>query len=260
MRDTCGRVRVCSTRFFFCRSWSRMLGAGWSAISRHWAGRLFATLLLILGSGRLGLGLYAWQAANRLERPTYEVLKKLAGGVELRRYEPYLIAETELQSSGMGLNKGTGEGFRTVAGYIFGKNKPNAKMAMTAPVRTAQSGGESMAMTAPVRSSYGSSPGKTKVSFVIGKQYSKGSAPQPMDKAVRLKDVAPHSLAVRKFAGPPPSERRVEREKAIILAALAEQGLQPGDDEVLVYGYHDPFITPNFLRRNEVGIRVSGSV
>ena len=29
-------------------------------------------------------------------------------------------------------------------------------------------------------------------------------------------------------------------------------------DEVLVYGYHDPFMTPNFLRRNEVGVYVDG--
>jgi hypothetical protein len=35
----------------------------------------------------------------------------------------------------------------------------------------------------------------------------------------------------------------------------------PGpNDETLVYGYHDPFITPNFLRRNEVALVVEGSV
>ena len=27
--------------------------------------------------------------------------------------------------------------------------------------------------------------------------------------------------------------------------------------DVLVYGYHDPFITPNLLRRNEVGVMVA---
>ena len=31
-------------------------------------------------------------------------------------------------------------------------------------------------------------------------------------------------------------------------------------DEVLVYGYHDPFITPNLLRRNEVGVVVTGEL
>ena len=31
------------------------------------------------------------------------------------------------------------------------------------------------------------------------------------------------------------------------------------DDETLVYGYHDPFITPSFMRRNEVCVRVQGN-
>ena len=48
-----------------------------------------------------------------------------------------------------------------------------------------------------------------------------------------------------------------------IVAALEANGLRPvtrGDDaNTLVYGYHDPFITPNFMRRNEVCVRVEDS-
>ena len=218
-------------------------------------GRILACVLLILGSGRLGVGLVAWRAANGLERPTYSVVEKLTNGVELRRYEPYLIAETEIPD--MGLTKGTGKGFQTVAGYIFGKNKPKSKMAMTAPVRvTTASGGEKMAMTAPVRST-SSKAGRTKVSFVIGSAYNKRTAPSPIDSSVRLKQVAPHTLAVRKFSGPPPSEYRVERERARILDALQSAGLSASNDaETLIFGYHDPFITPSFMRRNEVCIQV----
>ena len=79
-----------------------------------------------------------------------------------------------------------------------------------------------------------------------------------MDRSVRVRNVQPHLLAARTFSGPPPSERRVERERAKILAALAKHGLRPADKETLVYGYHDPFITPSFLRRNEVCVRVTG--
>lgn len=222
-------------------------------------GRFLAVLLAVLGVGRLGAGVIFWRAANKLERPSYEVLKTIGDNVQLRRYDPYLIAETEVADAGM--REGTGKGFGVVAGYIFGKNKPKSKMAMTAPVRIASerptpAKGEKMAMTAPVRSETGGRTGSTKVSFVIGSKYTLRTAPTPMDRSVRVRNVAPHLLAARTFSGPPPSEKRVARERAKILAAMDENGLRPADKETLVYGYHDPFMTPGFLRRNEVCIRV----
>ena len=85
----------------------------------------------------------------------------------------------------------------------------------------------------------------------------KRTAPTPLSSDVRVKEVAPHTLAVRAFSGPPPSQKRVDKERQRIVDALAEEGFVcEGGDETLVYGYHDPFVTPNFLRRNEVGVRV----
>ena len=221
------------------------------------AGKAVAYLLAVLVSLRLGLGIYAWDTANRLERPNFSVLCKLPGGVELRQYEPYLIAETEVASGPM--RESTGKGFRTVAAYLFGKNKARGgseKMAMTAPVRSSSSSGEKMAMTAPVRSSGGD---KTKISFVMPSKYSMRTAPQPIDRAVRLRQVKPHFMAARSFSGPPPGDGRVQREREKVLQALGDRNLRPeGDAETLVMGYHDPFMTPNFLRRNEVGIFVDG--
>ena len=112
---------------------------------RSLIGRVLAVLLAVLGSARLGVGIFAWRAANVLERPDYTVIRKLPGGVELRRYAAYTIAETAVKTSSM--REASSTGFRTVAGYIFGKNKPSEKMRMTAPVRMSTSGGEAMAMT-----------------------------------------------------------------------------------------------------------------
>jgi len=206
-------------------------------------GRVLAILLAVLGLGRFGIGIFAYRAANALERPQYEVLKQLSGGVEIRKYEPYVVAETEIFAESM--RKGTGQGFTRVAGYIFGRNRQKTKMAMTAPVRTATT---ENSRTGVVR---------TKVSFVMEKAYSRGSAPRPEDGSVRLKKVAPHILAARKFSGPPPSAKRIAREEEKIVAALQAEGLrQEYGGETLVYGYHDPFITPSFMRRNEVCVPV----
>lgn len=221
---------------------------------RSLIGRVLAVLLAVLGSARLGVGIFAWRAANVLERPDYTVIRKLPGGVELRRYAAYTIAETAVKTSSM--REASSTGFRTVAGYIFGKNKPSEKMRMTAPVRMSTSG-EAMAMTAPVR--IAPSEGTTRISFVLEKKYSPQTAPAPLSRDVKVRKVQPHILAARTFSGPPPSEQRVEKEKQAILSAVKAAGLKPsasGDEGTLVYGYHDPFITPSWLRRNEVCVRV----
>jgi hypothetical protein len=245
-----------------------------------------ATLITTL---RYGGGLYAWREAEKLEKPIYIVLEKLSNNVEIRRYEPYLIAETIVD--GNGFRKSSPQGFRTCAGYIFGKNKSRSsstndestKMAMTAPVRVSSSS-EKMAMTAPVRvqgsnegsassrrssilNYFSNSKGKTKVSFVIGKKYSKQTAPKPLDNNVKVRKVPAHTLAVRTFSGPPPTDDRVEEERQIIIDALSKdldmvmkvttKSIKIG--ETFVYGYHDPFVTPNFLRRNEVALLIEGS-
>jgi hypothetical protein len=229
-----------------------------------WLGKVIVGSVAVLTSVRYGTGLYAWRETEKLERPVYTVIQKLTGGVELRRYEPYLIAETTVD--GVGFREPTADGFRACAGYIFGKNTPRRgssvgeKMAMTAPVRVSGDAlvGEKMAMTAPVRVDGGNK--KTKVSFVIGSKYSLKTVPKPVNKNVKLRQVPAHTLAVRTFPGPPPKDERVLREREKVEKALTEVKMTPKSQETLVYGYHDPFITPNFLRRNEVALLVEGSI
>eukprot|EP00592_Proboscia_alata_P010386 CAMPEP_0194362238 /NCGR_PEP_ID=MMETSP0174-20130528/9965_1 /TAXON_ID=216777 /ORGANISM="Proboscia alata, Strain PI-D3" /LENGTH=228 /DNA_ID=CAMNT_0039134981 /DNA_START=28 /DNA_END=711 /DNA_ORIENTATION=- len=214
--------------------------------SSGWIGKSILALFTILGSFRYGVGLYAWRAAERLEKPSFVSVKKLPGGVDLRRYDSYLIAETTVPKEGF--RESTGDGFRACAGYIFGKNKAS-KQKRTAlqnsdenPPRPS-SDNEKMAMTAPVRVNGGGKSG-TKVSFVIGSKYSLSSAPKPLDKNVRLREVRSHYLATRNFSGPPPTDERVRLERQRIDVALEQSNMRPAaDGETFVYGYHDPFIT-----------------
>ena len=227
--------------------------------------KFLAGAVAVLTSFRYGAGLYAYRQTELLERPDYTIIRQLSDGIEIRHYEPYLIAETTVDGSGF--REPTGNGFRSCAGYIFGKNKKrrggwyfggssndtSEKMAMTAPVRVDGNMDESK---------------RTKVSFVIGKKYSLKTAPVPMDKNVKLRQVPAHTLAVRTFSGPPPKDDRVQKERQKIEVALEKAGMAltttaysaSSHDTTLVYGYHDPFITPNFLRRNEVAVVIDGSV
>ena len=188
--------------------------------------------------------------------------------MEVRKYEPYLIAETTVDESSM--RKAGGAGFGKCAGYIFDKNRPRTKggtdgkkMATTAPVVVRSVGeddvaGKKMAMTSPARS-LGKMSGrnKTKVLFVIESKYYLKSVPQPLDKSVTVKG---HYLAARSFAGPPPSDKIIRKEREAIVQTLQMEGIQvKNEEEMIVYGYHDPVITPNFLRKNEVAVIVDGS-
>lgn len=240
-------------------------------------GKALIGVVSVLGSIRYGTGIYFWRITEKLEKPEYEVIQKLSDGVEIRRYKPYLIAETTVEN-GYGFREPTRDGFRTCAGYIFGKNKKvdrkaslfgysdttSEKMAMTAPVRISGSSGttsEKMEMTAPVRINGGGNDIKTKVSFIVGSKYTKKTAPKPIDKNVTIREIASHVLAVRTFSGPPPRDDTVMKERARIEKALIEANMRPKQKkETLLYGYHDPFLTPNFLRRNEVAVLIEGSI
>jgi len=213
------------------------------------------------------------------ERPTYEVIKRLptAGRsnqfVEIRKYNPYLIAETTVDESSM--RRAGGKGFGKCASYIFGENQSTTssnsnnkitekedseKMQMTAPVRSvgriSNDSSEKMQMTAPVRSIGSNTAKKTKISFVIGSKYTLKTVPKPKDKSVKIVKVDEHCLAAVTFSGPPPSDERITKERDLILQTLEKEGIRAKGEETLVYGYHDPIITPNFLRRNEVAVMV----
>lgn len=176
------------------------------------------------------------------------------------------------------MRKAGGKGFGKCASYIFGQNISNnnnnnkvenensqEKMQMTAPVRSvgevSNDNNEKMAMTAPVRSVATTNKAKkTKISFVIGSKYNLKTVPKPKDPSVKVKTVNEHCLAAVTFSGPPPSDERITKERDLILQTLEREGIKAKGKETMVYGYHDPVITPNFLRRNEVAVMVDGKV
>ena len=67
---------------------------------------------------------------GNLGQPEYSVIEE-SHGIEIRRYDPFVIASTQLGEAG---DEGLSTGFRVLAGYIFGGNTPGEKLAMTAPV------------------------------------------------------------------------------------------------------------------------------
>ena len=65
------------------------------------------------------------------KEPKYDLINK-DGNIEIRQYGQYVVARTSVGS----INKHDNNMFRTLASYIFGGNKQNQSIPMTAPVTT----------------------------------------------------------------------------------------------------------------------------
>jgi hypothetical protein len=210
----------------------------------RWIAALIGILPLLAGANVMAI-----------EEPTYEVVKSYPE-LELRRYEPFLVAETEVDGD---FDEVGSQAFRILAAYIFGENKSQAKMEMTAPVnqRPAAGEGEKMAMTAPVsQRSKGSGGSDTFVlSFVMPSGYSLDSLPVPLDPRVLLREEPAKLMAVRSYSGRW-TEANYRENESLLLAAVEKAGLTPVAAPVYAR-YNSPFSLP-FLRRNEAMVEVSG--
>src|SRR6476660_4687821 len=126
------------------------------------------------------------------EEPRYTSEKVI--GLEIRNYGPR-IAETTVFGDE---DKALSDGFRRLAGYIFGGNHGNAKIAMTAPV--ARQSGQKIAMTAPV-SKTSSADGGSVVRFFMPAGWTMDTLPEPNDDEVGLVTVPDETVAVLRFTG-----------------------------------------------------------
>jgi hypothetical protein len=123
--------------------------------------------------------------------------------------------------------------FRPLAAFIGGRNRPDTKVAMTAPV---------------VQEA-GTRPGRYVVGFVMPATYTEDTVPTPTDPRVRIRTVPEGLAAALRFSGCW-SRAAYERKAAELLESLAEAGLEV--DGPLRFARFDPPWTPWFLRRNEV--------
>lgn len=184
--------------------------------------------------------------AMATEQPSYRVVRKLEE-LEIREYAGYLVAETEVS----GTRESAGNsGFRVLAGYIFGKNRGERKIAMTAPVTQAE--GQRMAMTAPVaqaRSGGEDGAARWVIQFMMPSGYSLDTLPEPLDPGVRFRLVPARRVAALTYSGTWAESRYLEH-LARLREAMQKEGLQPRGEPV--WARYDPPFMPWFLRRNEI--------
>ena len=186
-------------------------------------------------------------AAMAIEEPAYEVLLETKY-YEVRRYQPYIVAEVDVDED---FKRAGNTAFRVLAGYIFGDNEPQRKMAMTAPVESSK--GVRMNMTAPVTAQAGDGEGPYTYAFVMERKYTMDTLPKPDNPDVRLVQRPERVVAVHRYSGSWSENRYREHEKRL-LDALAVDRVETTGSPVFAR-YNAPF-TPWFLRRNEIMVEI----
>jgi hypothetical protein len=176
-----------------------------------------------------------------LEKPEYEIVER-QGVFELRTYQPYIVAETYVDSDFEGAGNA---GFRRLADYIFGNNRSQARPQTTAAA--AQSQSEKIAMTAPVNMHQEGE--QYRITFMMPSRYTLDTLPVPVDPQVRLREVPAQRLAAIRYSGTW-SERRYDRHRARLAQWVSDQGWKVAGEAI--FARYDPPIVPWFLRRNEI--------
>lgn len=177
------------------------------------------------------------------EEPRFETLGT-RNGIEIRRYAPRLAAETEIAADEQASRS---EGFSRLAGYIFGGNQGEARIAMTAPVAQQPT---RIAMTAPVAQA--PTDAGYRIRFFLPAALR--APPVPNDARVRVVEVPAETMAVLRFSGST-APQAVADAQARLRAALRDTEWVA--DGMAVAWFYDPPWTIPALRRNEVAIPVS---
>ena len=167
--------------------------------------------------------------AIAIEEPVYQVEKAWeAEQIEIRAYAPRIMAVT-------GMNEDSDSGFRVLAGYIFGGNAEEQKIAMTAPVQQTMAGEKEMA-------------------FMMPAEYAVKDLPQPEDQRVSFREAPAYTAAVIQFSGWASAEKADENWQQL-RRFLITKGIDITGEPTLNQ-YNPPWTLP-FMRRNEVIVPVA---
>ena len=177
---------------------------------------------------------------SRVEQPEYKV-EAAAGAIEIRSYGPMIAAEAFVEGE---RNAAIREGFRLIAAYIFGANKPNAKIAMTAPVQQQR---QTIDMTAPVTQQRA---GKAwTVRFIMPRSTTMETLPMPTEPRISLKPYPSRRFIAVTFSGFA-RDAAIEEHTQALRRYASEHGVLTVEEPLLAF--YDPPWTLPFFRRNEV--------
>ena len=170
--------------------------------------------------------------ASSIEKQKFRLVQS-EKDYEIRYYPSAMMAT--IYSSAKSYKQISTPGFRALAGFIFGGNESNTRIAMTAPVH--------MDINDSVSA----------MSFVMPSKYDEQSLPRPRDSSVKLEKSQSEYVAVLKFRGYA-NDEKISRYSEKLRALLEKNGISySGNFRFL--GYNPPY---QFIgRKNEIIVSVN---
>ena len=168
------------------------------------------------------------------ERQEFKVLRTYED-FELREYLPCVIAEVQVSAR---YSTASSSAFSTLFNYISKGNKSSQKIAMTAPVITAQKADSS-------------DSAEWYVSFVMPSGSTFGHLPHPNDSQVKLRELDTETCVAKSFRGRATEE--LSRKMVQELRTSASKVNIALSDETRICRFDPPF-KPGFLQYNEIVI------
>jgi len=147
--------------------------------------------------------------------------------IEIRQYEASLFTSVQMPSNNY--RKTSSKGFSVLAGYIFGGNDKEEKIAMTSPVAM-------------------SLKDSTTMLFLVPKKYTRDNLPVPNDSSIEFKDVPEKKVAAISFGGWA-NDSKIASFKKKLIDVLESKGIQYTDNFYFL-GYNAPMEV--FNRKNEI--------
>jgi hypothetical protein len=175
------------------------------------------------------------QTTSNIEMYPYEVLESY-DDFEVRKYETRNFSYVSMPAASYKTN--SSKGFRMLAGYIFGDNEGDQKIAMTSPVAMDVNDKDSMQMM-----------------FMIPAEYNLADLPTPKNGEVKFKTEPAKLVAAIQFGGWS-NDDRIEEHKQKLIALLEKEGIEH-TGKFSYLGYNPPYEVIN--RRNEVIVELVAS-
>jgi hypothetical protein len=190
----------------------------------------------VIFSSVVGVVIVAWMGTTyftetKIEKPIYTVIEKKSG-YEIREYDSYLVTSVKTQGD---LDQSLNQGFRTLAGYIFGNNQTEEKIKMTAPVIQRKN------------------QDVQTVEFVVPKKYTMATLPKPNDPNIKFEIIEAKRLAAISFIGYANEERVKSKEKELLAKLKSDMCEFIGNP--IYASYNSPFAFP-LLKRHEILVEI----
>lgn len=174
--------------------------------------------------------IYISRSTQQTEQYSYKVIKNY-DKFEIRKYDSALFSSVKLSKKGY--KESSSEGFGILAGYIFGNNESNEKIAMTSPVMM-ELGDTS------------------KMMFMVPKNINLENLPNPKNSNIVFEKQEEKILAAIRFDGWADDEK-IEKYKSILRDELVKEKIN-FVNKFLFLGYNPPYEIMN--RRNEVVVEL----